>query len=87
MALLFLSPNRVLLFCCIKSAVLLASHCMSFLAWEEDPATTGIESISYPIEELPFPTITLCPTNPNPDRWGPVIKAFDKMRRRCNHKE
>ena len=24
-----------------------------------------------------MPTVTLCPKNMNPDRWGPTIKIFD----------
>ena len=54
-----------------------------FPDWEENPTTTSIDSVTSPIEDLAFPTITICPTNPNPDRWGPVIKIFDYMRRRC----
>ena len=54
-----------------------------FLDWEENPTTTSIESVTSPIEDLAFPTITICPTNPNPDRWGPAIRIFDYMKRRC----
>ena len=43
-----------------------------------------IESMSGPIENLAFPTVTLCPTNQNPDRWGPPIKLFDYMKRDCH---
>ena len=59
----------------------------SFPVWEENPATAEIESMTGPIEDLNFPTITLCPKSPNPDRWGPAIKLFDYMKRRCNHNE
>ena len=51
--------------------------------WEENPTITTIESVTSPIEDLMFPTITLCPKNPNPDRWGPTIKLFDYMRQGC----
>ena len=34
--------------------------------------------MTSPIEELTFPTVTLCPKQPDPDRWGPAIKLFDK---------
>ena len=54
-----------------------------FPDWKEDPTVTLIESVTSPIEELAFPTITLCPTNLNPDRWGPAIRLFDYMKRRC----
>ena len=55
-----------------------------FLVWIQKPTVTAIESMNNPIETLKFPTITLCPKNPNTDRWGPTIKAFDHMRQRCN---
>ena len=61
------------------------SKILLFPAWEENPTITGIESITSPIEDLNFPAVTLCPKNPNPGRWGPVIKLFDHVRRRCNH--
>ena len=51
--------------------------------WIENPTATSIESVTSPIEDLPFPTVTICPTYPNPDRWGPVIRIFDYMKRRC----
>ena len=55
-----------------------------FSVWIDKPTVTGIDSINSPIETLTFPTITLCPKNPNPDRWGPAIKLFDHMKQKCN---
>ena len=46
-----------------------------------------MESMTSPIEELAFPTVTLCPTNQSPDRWGPAIKLFDYLKRGCNRTE
>ena len=60
---------------------------LSFSDWEENPAITTIESVTSPIEDLMFPTVTLCPKNPNPDRWGATIKLFDYMRQGCDSKE
>ena len=59
---------------------------LNFSEWEENPTITTIESVTSPIEDLMFPTITLCPKNPNPDRWGPTIKLFDYMRQGCDPK-
>jgi hypothetical protein len=39
--------------------------------------------MTYPIEELTFPTVTLCPQDTNPDRWGATIKILDYVKRRC----
>ena len=54
-----------------------------FLAWSNSPTVTVLETLTYPIEELPFPTVTLCPRDSNPDRWGATIKLFDFLDRRC----
>ena len=54
-----------------------------FLAWYYSPIVTVLETLTYPIEELPFPTVTVCPRDSNPDRWGPTIKLFDFINRRC----
>ena len=45
---------------------------------------TVLETTTYPIEELNFPTITLCKKDSNPDRWGPAIKVFDHLKMDCN---
>ena len=54
-----------------------------FLAWYNSPIVTVLETLTYPIEELTFPTVTVCPRDSNPDRWGPTIKLFDFLDRRC----
>ena len=61
---------------------LIGSH-FCFLAWYNNPIVTTLETLTYPIEELPFPTVTVCPRDSNPDRWGPTIKLFDFINRRC----
>ena len=54
-----------------------------FSAWSKNPTLTIIETMTYPIEQVPFPAVTLCPQNPNIDRWEPTIKIFDYLKRRC----
>ena len=54
-----------------------------FLAWYNSPIVTVLETLTYPIEELSFPTVTVCHRDSNPDRWGPTIKVFDFLDRRC----
>ena len=60
-------------------------YILFFSEWEENPTMATIESMTSPIETLMFPTITLCPKNPNPDRWGPVVKLFDYMKQGCGN--
>ena len=42
-----------------------------------------VETASHPIEDVIFPTVTICPETPNSDRWGPTIKILDHFQRRC----
>ena len=68
------------------------THCTSFTnnslyliaAWHDDFTVSVEETMIYPIEKVPFPTVTLCPQNTNPERWGSVIKIFDHMQRKCS---
>jgi hypothetical protein len=53
-----------------------------FIAWDEFPTTS--KTLVYPIQKAEFPTVTLCPKNNNPDRWGPAIKIFDYLDRSCS---
>ena len=49
----------------------------------EEPVIEILDSTSYPIEEVAFPTVTLCPKSGNSDRWGAPIKVFDNMEVVC----
>ena len=55
-----------------------------YKVWNTSPSITVIDTVTYPIEELTFPTVTLCPRGTN-NRWGPVIKVFDHMKKRCHN--
>ena len=52
-----------------------------FVAWGTDPIKS--KTVVQPIKDVMFPTVTLCPKNSNPDRWGPTIKIFDHMNLTC----
>ena len=54
------------------------SFCMHILVnlynqWEESPVETTIDEVGLPIQNLPFPAITICDTNslkmPRRNRW------------------
>ena len=47
------------------------------LDWTDVPVMGILDSISFPIEEVEFPTVTLCPKKIGSDRFGPLLKAFD----------
>ena len=50
------------------------------LDWiEEKPVIDILETTSFPIEKVEFPTVTICPASSNSERWGAVFKAFDHL--------
>ena len=53
------------------------------LAWTLNPTVTKVDTINYPIEKVGFPTVTLCPENSNPQRFGPAIQVLDYLKRQC----
>ena len=49
--------------------------------WYENPIKSVV--LTFPIEDIVFPTITMCPEDSRPDRWGSVIKIFDQLNTDC----
>ena len=49
--------------------------------WHEYPIKSVV--LTFPIDEIFFPTVTLCPRDSRPDRWGSVIKIFDQLNTNC----
>ena len=49
--------------------------------WYENPIKSVV--LTFPIEDIVFPTITMCPEDSRPDRWGSVIKLFDQLNTDC----
>ena len=50
-------------------------------AWFTHPVKSV--TLVIPIKNVTFPTVTVCPKNFNPDRWGPVIKVLDHLNIKC----
>ena len=75
----------ILIFESVHHASVVCVYCDTFFitAWKKHPTITEVYTMTYPIEKVTFPTITLCPENSNPDRWGPTIKVFDFFQRQC----
>ena len=53
----------------------------NFPGWYENPIKSVV--LTFPINKILFPTVTLCPRDSRPDRWGSVIKIFDQMETEC----
>ena len=54
------------------------------LQWSNNPAITTLETISAPIEEIQFPTVTVCDNKP-PDNWGPLEKVLNSPDFECSN--
>ena len=52
--------------------------------WIENPIKSKV--LTFPIDKIVFPTVTLCPQDSRPDRWGTVIKIFDQLNTDCGSK-
>ncbi len=44
----------------------------AFQDWSDNPVITTLDSITVPIREIQFPTVTVCPYSPNmkPNHWS-----------------
>ena len=60
-------------------------YIQSFAVWSDDPVIDTLETTTFPIKQVDFPTVTLCPKTPTPDRWGPVVKVFDHLKVACSN--
>ena len=52
--------------------------------WIENPIKSKV--LTFPIDKIVFPTVTLCPQDSRPDRWGTAIKVFDQLNTDCGSK-
>ena len=52
--------------------------------WIENPIKSKV--LTFPIDKIVFPTVTLCPRDSRPDRWGTAIKIFDYVNTDCGSK-
>ena len=52
----------------------------STLDWENNQAITTLESIATPIQDVQFPTVTVCPhENTKPDNWSFLEKILNAL--------
>ena len=55
----------------------------AFTQWAEYPVITTLETISAPIDEIQFPTVTVCDQKP-PNNWGPLEKVLNSLAFECS---
>ena len=51
--------------------------------WQEKPISIEVETTSHPITEVEFPTVTICPQDPDPNKWTLVMKALNQLDLHC----
>ena len=49
--------------------------------FQNDPLYTVIDTVSYPVQNNPFPSVTVCP--PGRDRWAFIEKVFNQVKFQC----
>ena len=54
----------------------------AFTQWSDNPVITTLETISAPIDEIQFPTVTVCDQKPA-DNWGPIEKVLNPLAFEC----
>ena len=52
--------------------------------WNENPVQTTLESVSIPLEPIPFPSVTICPERAPPDPWAYIFKIMNFYNFRCD---
>ena len=54
------------------------------LEWNNSPISIVLETTSHPITKVEFPTVTICPKDPDPNKWTLVMKALDPLDLKCH---
>ena len=74
--------DRILWIAIIVTGFSLASFLIhdSVMDWEENQTITTLESITRPIQEVQFPTVTVCPNEKSmPDNWSFLEKFLNAL--------
>ena len=48
-----------------------------FSEWQTNPYLITLETTDYPVENIPFPAVTICPEKNEPGCFEIVTKIFD----------
>ena len=67
---------------CLTSAGYMINS--AFTEWSDNPVITTLETISAPIDDIQFPTVTVCPdTKEPPDSWAFLENILDFLAFDC----
>jgi hypothetical protein len=81
---MYIAPSRSIFSKIIWSCVIIVMAVSAVLVvqtllnnWSAHPTVTTIDSTSYPIKDLPFPAVTVCPNGFDP--WGFVQRVVNSI--------
>ena len=55
--------------------------------WISSPTISSVESFAEPVQTVQFPTITICPVNGEPDKWGFMRSVLNSFKLYCSNAE
>ena len=58
----------------------------AFDDWSDHPTITTLDSIAAPIEDIQFPTVTVCLDQP-PDNWAFLENVLDSLAFDCEQED
>ena len=73
---------------CIVIAFLTAGLFLkgAFHDWQQTPIITTVDSIAAPIDQIQFPTVTICQDEyKRPDNWAFIETILDNVAFECSH--
>jgi hypothetical protein len=81
---MYIAPSRCILSKIIWICVIIVSGVSAVLVvqtlfnnWSSHPIVTTIDSTSYPVNEIPFPAVTVCPNGNDP--WAFVQRVANSI--------
>ena len=54
--------------------------------WEENPVLTTLDNVAQSMDNVPYPTVTVCPQM-GYDRWEPVVSKLNEITEECLENE
>ena len=54
-----------------------------YLDWIENPVLISVETTDYPVEKIPFPTVTVCQKDNDPNKMQFIEKILNHVRYPC----
>lgn len=58
-------------------------HNFSILEWSENPTVILVETTNYPVDRIPFPSVTICQQDTSPNPWNFMEKLLNFVEYPC----